>query len=50
MTASGNEEQITKAKGIIARGLIGLIIIMLALSITWFVFGSGLFFQAIRPA
>ncbi|TSC83676.1 MAG: Uncharacterized protein G01um101413_946 [Parcubacteria group bacterium Gr01-1014_13] len=37
MTASGNEEQVTKAVGIIKASVIGLIIIMSAYAITYFV-------------
>jgi len=37
MTASGNEEQVTKATGIIKMAVIGLIICMAAYSITYFI-------------
>lgn len=37
MTAQGNEEQVTKAVGIIKASIIGLIIIMSAYAITYFV-------------
>ena len=37
MTAGGNEEQVTKAKKIITNAVIGLIIVMLAYSISYFV-------------
>jgi len=37
MTAGGNEEQVTKAKKLITNAVIGLIIIMLAYSISYFV-------------
>ncbi len=37
MTATGNEDQVTKAKGILISGLIGLLIIMSAYAITAFV-------------
>ena len=37
MTAGGNEEQVTKAMGIIKTSVIGLIIIVAAYSITYFV-------------
>ena len=37
MTAGGNEEQITKALGILKTAVIGLIIIIAAYSITYFV-------------
>ena len=37
MTAQGNEEQVTKAVGIIKASVIGLIIIMSAYAITYFV-------------
>ena len=38
MTSGGNEEKITKAKETIRRAIIGLIIVIGAYSITWFVF------------
>jgi preprotein translocase subunit SecG len=37
MTAQGNEEQVTKAVGIIKTSIIGLIVIMSAYAITYFV-------------
>lgn len=37
MTAGGNEEQVTKAMGILKNSVIGLIIIIAAYSITYFV-------------
>ena len=37
MTAAGNEEQVTKALGILKMAVIGLIIIIAAYSITYFV-------------
>ncbi len=37
MTATGNEDQIAKAKGILIAGVIGLLIIMSAYAITTFV-------------
>ena len=40
MTASGNEEQAKKAMGIIKTAVIGLIIIVSAYSITFFVFDA----------
>lgn len=40
MTASGNEEAITKAKDGIKRAIIGLIIIMSAYAITYFIFNQ----------
>ncbi len=40
MTASGNEESITKAKGMMTRAVIGLAIVLLAYSITYFVFNQ----------
>lgn len=40
MTASGNEEQVTKATGIIKMATIGLIITLAAFSITAFVIGK----------
>jgi len=46
MTAAGDEQKVTKAKDTIQRAIIGLIIILAAYSITYFVFryvpfGSG---------
>lgn len=38
MTAGGNEEMVTKAKGRIKNAIIGLVIVILAYSITAFVF------------
>jgi hypothetical protein len=38
MTAGGNEEQVAKAKKNIANAVIGLIIILSAYAITWFIF------------
>ncbi|MCF7794850.1 pilin [Patescibacteria group bacterium] len=38
MTAGGNEEQVTKAKKNISNAVIGLIIILSAYAITWFIF------------
>jgi amino acid transporter len=40
MTASGNEEKVTKAKETITRAIIGLAIIIAAYSITYFVFNA----------
>jgi len=40
MTASGNEEAITNAKGTIKRAIIGLIIIISAYAITAFIFNQ----------
>lgn len=40
MTAAGNEEQVRKAIGLIKTAVIGLIIIVSAYSITYFVFSS----------
>ena len=40
MTAAGDEQKVTKAKDIIKRSVIGLIIIVSAYSITYFVFTS----------
>ncbi len=40
MTASGNEEQITKAKKMITNAVIGIIIVLLAYTITSFVIGA----------
>ena len=37
MTASGNDKQVEKAKGTISRAAIGLIIVILAYAITFFV-------------
>ena len=40
MTASGNEEKVTKAKDTITRAIIGLIITVSAYAITYFVFSN----------
>ena len=40
MTASGNEEKLTEAKETIWRAVIGLIIVVAAYAITYFVFNS----------
>lgn len=40
MTAQGDEEKVTKAKDTLTRAVIGLIIILAAYSITYFVFNS----------
>lgn len=40
MTAGGNEDNITKAKQILFSSVIGLAIILVAYSITWFVMRS----------
>lgn len=56
MTAGGNEEQITKAKGLLRNGVIGLIIVLSAYSITLFAanlargytFGLGVFQPFLR--
>lgn len=40
MTAQGDEEKVTKAKDTLQRAVIGLIIITVAYSITFFVFSS----------
>ncbi len=40
MTASGNEEQISKAKKMLTNAVIGIIIILLAYSVTAFVMSS----------
>ncbi len=37
MTAGGNEEQIKKAKGLLKNAVIGLVIILMAWSITYFI-------------
>lgn len=39
MTAAGNEEKVEKAKKIISRAAIGLAIVLIALAVTYFVFG-----------
>lgn len=45
MTAGGNSDQVKKAKGIMTNTVIGLIIVVSAYAITWFIFanlpGSG---------
>lgn len=40
MTAGGNEEIVTKSKARLTRAVIGLIIIVSAYSVTYFVFGA----------
>ena len=40
MTAQGDEEKVTKAKDTLTRAVIGLVIIIAAYSITYFVFSS----------
>ena len=40
MTAAGNEQQVTKAKSMITTAIIGLIIVLSAYSISYFVLGS----------
>ncbi|MDP2708800.1 MAG: hypothetical protein Q8O93_01995 [bacterium] len=40
MTAQGDEDKVTKAKDTLARAIIGLIIIIAAYSITYFVFNA----------
>ena len=40
MTAGGNEEQVTEAKKLLINAVIGVIIVILALSITYFVGGA----------
>jgi len=40
MTAAGDEEKVTKAKNTIRRAIIGLIILITAYSITYFVFSN----------
>lgn len=40
MTAAGNDDQISKAKGIITAAIIGLIIVILAFAIVQFVLGG----------
>ena len=40
MTAQGDEEKVTKAKDTLSRAVIGLIIIIAAYSITYFVFNA----------
>ncbi|MCF7820684.1 MAG: pilin [Candidatus Pacebacteria bacterium] len=38
MTASGNDEQVTKAKKVLKSAIIGLVIVLAAYGITWFIF------------
>lgn len=40
MTAGGNEDNISKAKKILMASVIGLLIILVSYSITWFVFNA----------
>lgn len=37
MTANGNEDQISKAKGILGNSVVGLLIVLSALTISWYV-------------
>lgn len=48
MTAAGNEEQVGKAKKLITNALIGLIIVLAAYAITYYV--TSEFFKAQAPA
>ena len=43
MTAAGNEEQIKKASATLKAAIIGLVIVLSAYTITFFIFNSGLF-------
>ncbi len=49
MTAGGNDEQITTAKSIIRNATIGLIIVLSAYSITWFIVRVALGDYSGRP-
>ncbi|MBI2037901.1 MAG: hypothetical protein HYT15_03145 [Candidatus Magasanikbacteria bacterium] len=40
MTAAGNDEQITKAMGILKTAIIGLVIILVSYSLTYFILGE----------
>lgn len=40
MTAAGNEAQVEKAKKIMVRAIIGVIIILVSFAATWFVMGA----------
>jgi hypothetical protein len=40
MTAQGNEAQVEKAKKILIRSIVGVIIILISYIITWFVMGT----------
>jgi hypothetical protein len=40
MTAQGNEAQVEKAKKILIRSIIGVIIILISFIVTWFVMGT----------
>lgn len=52
MTASGNEEEVKKAQEAIKRGIIGLLIVILAYAVTSFVFNALPFegFNSSKPA
>lgn len=44
MTANGNEDQVSKAKGILGNSVVGLLIVLSALTISWYALdkiGSG---------
>ena len=49
MVARGNEEQVTKAKNLITAAIIGLVIVISAYAISWFVI-SKLGGAALKPA
>jgi len=40
MTAGGNENNVKKAKGIMTNAVIGLIIVVSAYAVTWFIFAN----------
>jgi hypothetical protein len=40
MTASGNEETVKTSQQMITRAIIGLIIVLMAYAITYFIFGQ----------
>ncbi len=40
MTAAGNDEQVTKAMGILKTSIVGLIIILVSYSLTYFILGE----------
>lgn len=46
-TAAGDSEKIDRAKSVISNGVIGLILVLSAYSITWFVY--RLWYKAINP-
>ncbi len=46
MTSAGNEEKITKARGMITHGVIGVAVIFMSYTIVYFIYKSVIFAQA----